>query len=149
MQLAIDAFVPIADNAGGMAEMSGLPKEVREKTDILDAVGNTSAATGCGFAIASAALSALALFAASVGISGISSIDIYKADVLAGLFVGAMIPFIFSSLAIAAVGRAAMDMVNEVRRQFKEIPGIMEYKSKPDYEKCVEISTKASIREML
>ncbi|WP_035806344.1 sodium-translocating pyrophosphatase [Lunatimonas lonarensis] len=149
MQLAIDAFGPIADNAGGIAEMSGLPKEVRERTDILDAVGNTTAATGKGFAIASAALTALALFAAYVGISGISSIDIYKADVLAGLFVGAMIPFIFSALAIAAVGRAAMDMVNEVRRQFKEIPGIMEYKNKPDYEKCVEISTKASIREMV
>lgn len=149
MQLAIDAFGPIADNAGGIAEMSGLPKEVRERTDILDAVGNTTAATGKGFAIASAALTALALFAAYVGISGISSIDIYKADVLAGLFVGAMIPFIFSSLAIAAVGRAAMDMVNEVRRQFREIPGIMEYKNKPDYEKCVEISTKASIREMV
>ncbi len=149
MQLAIDAFGPIADNAGGIAEMSGLPKEVREKTDILDAVGNTTAAAGKGFAIASAALTALALFAAYVGISGISSIDIYKADVLAGLFVGAMIPFIFSSLAIAAVGRAAMDMVNEVRRQFKEIPGIMEFKAKPDYERCVEISTKASIREMI
>src|SRR5690554_4221963 len=149
MQLAIDAFGPIADNAGGIAEMSGLPKQVRERTDILDAVGNTTAAAGKGFAIASAALTALALFAAYVGISGISSIDIYKADVLSGLFVGAMIPFIFSSLAIAAVGRAAMDMVNEVRRQFREIPGIMEYKSKPDYEKCVEISTKASIREMI
>ncbi|MCC5938557.1 MAG: sodium-translocating pyrophosphatase [Lunatimonas sp.] len=149
MQLAIDAFGPIADNAGGIAEMSGLPKEVRERTDILDAVGNTTAATGKGFAIASAALTALALFAAYVGISGINSIDIYKADVLSGLFVGAMIPFIFSSFAIAAVGRAAMDMVNEVRRQFKEIPGIMEYKNKPDYEKCVEISTKASIREMV
>jgi K(+)-stimulated pyrophosphate-energized sodium pump len=149
MQLAIDAFGPIADNAGGIAEMSGLPKEVRERTDILDAVGNTTAAAGKGFAIASAALTALALFAAYVGISGITSIDIYKADVLAGLFVGAMVPFIFSSLAIAAVGRAAMDMVNEVRRQFKEIPGIMEYKAKPDYEKCVEISTKASIREMI
>lgn len=149
MQLAIDAFGPIADNAGGIAEMSGLPKEVRERTDILDAVGNTTAATGKGFAIASAALTALALFAAYVGIAGIDSIDIYKADVLAGLFVGAMIPFIFSSLAIAAVGRAAMDMVNEVRRQFREIPGIMEYKNKPEYEKCVEISTKASIREMV
>jgi len=149
MQLAIDAFGPIADNAGGIAEMSGLPKEVRERTDVLDAVGNTTAAAGKGFAIASAALTALALFAAYVGISGISSIDIYKADVLAGLFVGAMIPFIFSSLTIAAVGRAAMDMVNEVRRQFREIPGIMEYKAKPDYEKCVEISTKASIREMI
>jgi K(+)-stimulated pyrophosphate-energized sodium pump len=149
MQLAIDAFGPIADNAGGIAEMSGLPKEVRERTDILDAVGNTTAATGKGFAIASAALTALALFAAYVGIAGIDSIDIYKADVLAGLFVGAMIPFIFSSLAIAAVGRAAMDMVNEVRRQFREIPGIMEYKAKPEYEKCVEISTKASLREMV
>ena len=149
MQLAIDAFGPIADNAGGIAEMSGLPKEVRERTDILDAVGNTTAATGKGFAIASAALTALALFAAYVGLAGINTIDIYKADVLAGLFIGAMIPFIFSSLAIAAVGRAAMDMVNEVRRQFKEIPGIMEYKAKPEYEKCVEISTAASIREMI
>jgi K(+)-stimulated pyrophosphate-energized sodium pump len=149
MQLAIDAFGPIADNAGGIAEMSGLPKEVRARTDILDAVGNTTAATGKGFAIASAALTALALFAAFVGLAGIDSIDIYKADVLAGLFVGGMIPFIFSSLAIAAVGRAAMAMVQEVRRQFREIPGIMEYKAKPEYDKCVAISTTASLKEMM
>lgn len=149
MQLAIDAFGPIADNAGGIAEMSGLPKEVRERTDNLDAVGNTTAATGKGFAIASAALTALALFAAYVGMSGITGIDIYKADVLAMLFVGGMIPFFFSSLAISAVGKAAMDMVKEVRRQFKEIPGIMEGTAKPEYEKCVAISTEASIREMI
>jgi K(+)-stimulated pyrophosphate-energized sodium pump len=149
MQLAIDAFGPIADNAGGIAEMSGLPKEVRERTDILDATGNTTAATGKGFAIASAALTALALFAAYVGLAGITAIDIYKANVLAMLFVGAMIPFLFSSMAINAVGKAAMDMVKEVRRQFREIPGIMEGTGKPEYEKCVEISTQASIREMI
>jgi K(+)-stimulated pyrophosphate-energized sodium pump len=149
MQLAIDAFGPIADNAGGIAEMSHLPAEVRERTDNLDAVGNTTAATGKGFAIASAALTALALFAAYVGLAGITGIDIYKAEVLAMLFVGAMIPFFFSSLAISAVGKAAMEMVKEVRRQFREIPGIMEGTAKPEYEKCVEISTQASIRQMI
>jgi K(+)-stimulated pyrophosphate-energized sodium pump len=149
MQLAIDAFGPISDNAGGIAEMSEQDPIVRERTDILDSVGNTTAATGKGFAIASAALTSLALFAAYVTFTGINGINIFKAPVLAMLFVGGMIPVVFSALAMNAVGKAAMEMVYEVRRQFKEIAGIMEGTGKPEYDKCVAISTQASLKEMI
>ena len=149
IQLAVDAYGPIADNAGGIAQMSGQPPEVRERTDKLDAVGNTTAAIGKGFAIGSAAMTALALFAAFAQTAGISGINISKPLVMAGLFLGGMLPFLFSSMAMKAVGVAAMEMIEEVRRQFREIPGLLEGKAKPDTARCVKISTEASLKRMV